>query len=334
MGSGTDRRYDLNDLNDLNDRPGITPRSGSGAMRGIVMMLAASLLVTANDALVKLALGAAGSAEVLFFRGLFALLALLIYAAISGQFGCLLPRCWRLSVGLAGLAVLSLFLFTYALNFMTLAAAVMLAYLSPIFVALLAPLMLDETIGRHQWLAVIISFIGVGLITTPEMALTGDAARWVLVLPVLVAVIIALRDLITRQHIGGEHVLALSVMVQVMSVAAAGLAFSPEWLAPPPRQLALYALCGVIVTAGAAGMIAALQHGTVTSLSTLKYSCVVWAALIGWLVFAEPLSLSAMAGGALIIGGGALSSASPACSVAACATPPAARSRNRPNFTS
>ena len=53
-------------------------------MRGIVMMLAVSLLVTANEALVKLALGAAGIAETLFFRGLFALLALLIYAAISG----------------------------------------------------------------------------------------------------------------------------------------------------------------------------------------------------------------------------------------------------------
>lgn len=102
MGSGTDRRYHLNDL------PGITPRSGIGAMRGIVMMLAASLLVTANVALVKLALGAAGSALSLFFRGLFAPLALLIYAAISGQFGCLLTRCWRLSVGLAGFAVLEL----------------------------------------------------------------------------------------------------------------------------------------------------------------------------------------------------------------------------------
>jgi hypothetical protein len=77
-------------------------------MRGIVMMLAASLLVTANDALVKLALGAAGSAEALFFWRLFALLALLIYAAISGQFGCLLTQCWRLSAGLAGLAVLEL----------------------------------------------------------------------------------------------------------------------------------------------------------------------------------------------------------------------------------
>jgi hypothetical protein len=60
MGSGTDRRYDLNGL------PGITPRSGSGAMRCIVMILAASLLVTANDALVKLALGEAGRAETLF----------------------------------------------------------------------------------------------------------------------------------------------------------------------------------------------------------------------------------------------------------------------------
>ena len=52
-------------------------------MPGIVMMLAASLLVTANDTLMRQALGAAGGAEVLFFQGLFALLALLIYAAIN-----------------------------------------------------------------------------------------------------------------------------------------------------------------------------------------------------------------------------------------------------------
>ena len=62
-------------------------------MHGIVMMLAAIMLVTANDVLVKLALGTAGGAEILFFRGLFALVALLIFAAISGQLDCLLTRC-------------------------------------------------------------------------------------------------------------------------------------------------------------------------------------------------------------------------------------------------
>ena len=87
MGSSANRRPDLNDL------PRITPRNCSGAMRGIVMMLAASLLVTANDALVKLAIDAAGSAE--------GLLALLIYTAIRGQSSCLLPRCWQLSVSQA-----------------------------------------------------------------------------------------------------------------------------------------------------------------------------------------------------------------------------------------
>lgn len=52
-------------------------------MPGIVMMLTASLLVTENDTLVRQALGAAGGAEVFFFQGMFALLALLIYAAIN-----------------------------------------------------------------------------------------------------------------------------------------------------------------------------------------------------------------------------------------------------------
>ena len=60
---------------------------------------------------------------------------------------------WRLSVELAKLPVLPLSLVPYAFNLMTLAAAMMLAYLSPISVAILTPLTLSETIGHHQWLA-------------------------------------------------------------------------------------------------------------------------------------------------------------------------------------
>ena len=50
-----------------------------------------------------------------------------------------------------------------------------------------------------------------------------------MVLSVLVVVIIiTLHDLITRLQIGGEHVLVLSVIVQVMNVAATGFGFSPQ----------------------------------------------------------------------------------------------------------
>ena len=108
----------------------------------------------------KQALGTAGSAEVLFFQGLFALLALLIYAAISRQFGCLLPRCWRLLVTVAGLAVLLLLLFIDALNFMTLTGV----------------LMPGETISHYQWLSVIISFINVGLGADEKHGALGHGA--------------------------------------------------------------------------------------------------------------------------------------------------------------
>ena len=60
--------------------PGI---SAATPLSALILMAASSLLVTVNDALVKEALLNAGTSEVLFFRGLFALLPFLIYAFVS-----------------------------------------------------------------------------------------------------------------------------------------------------------------------------------------------------------------------------------------------------------
>jgi len=109
----------------------------------VSMMTTASLLVTVNDALVKEALVRAGTAEVLFFRGLFALVPILIYALLWRRPETLLPRNIKLAFFLSALAALSLFLFTISLRFIPLASAITLAYLSPIMVAL----------ASHCWLA-------------------------------------------------------------------------------------------------------------------------------------------------------------------------------------
>ena len=70
----------------------------------------ASLLVTVNDALVKEALVSAGTAQVLFFRGLFALVPIVVYALLCRRPGTLLPRNIKLAFFLSALAALSLFL--------------------------------------------------------------------------------------------------------------------------------------------------------------------------------------------------------------------------------
>jgi drug/metabolite transporter (DMT)-like permease len=218
----------------------------------------ASLLVTVNDALVKEALLVAGTAEVLFFRGLFALAPFLVYALLRRRPEALLPRNIKLAFLLSVLAVLSLFLFTISLRFIPLASAITLAYLSPIMVALLSALQIGERIGPLQWLAALTGFGGVVAMTSPSL----EARNWIILLPVLVAVTIAGRDIIIRATIAREHTMALVVWTHLLTIGIAALAFDAAWLRFDMRQFSLYAAAGITVSLGTAGMIAALRYAS------------------------------------------------------------------------
>jgi len=266
----------------------------------VSMMTTASLLVTVNDALVKEALVSAGTAEVLFFRGLFALVPILIYALLWRRPETLLPRNIKLAFFLSALAALSLFLFTISLRFIPLASAITLAYLSPIMVALASPLLVGERISRLQWSAALTGFAGVVAMTSPAL----EAKNWIILLPVLVAVTIAGRDIIIRNSIARERTMALVVWTHLLTVGVAALAFDSAWLRFDMRQFGLYAAAGITVSLGTAGMIAALRYASAASMSAVKYSCVLWAGLIGWLAFSEKLSIEMICGGMLIVASG------------------------------
>ena len=260
----------------------------------------ASLLVTVNDALVKEALVSAGTAQVLFFRGLFAMVPIVIYALLWRRLETLLPHNIKLAFFLSALAALSLFLFTISLRFIPLASAITLAYLSPIMVALASPLLIGERISRVQWSAALTGFAGVVAMTSPSL----EAKNWIILLPVFVAVTIAGRDIIIRISIARERTMALVVWTHLLTVGIAALAFDTAWLRFDIRQFGLYAAAGITVSLGTAGMIAALRYASAASMSAVKYSCVLWAGLIGWLVFGERLSAAMICGGILIVASG------------------------------
>ena len=266
----------------------------------VSMMTTASLLVTVNDALVKEALVRAGTAEVLFFRGLFALVPILIYALLWRRPETLLPRNIKLAFFLSALAALSLFLFTISLRFIPLASAITLAYLSPIMVALASPLLVGERISRLQWSAALTGFAGVVAMTSPAL----EAKNWIILLPVLVAVTIAGRDIIIRNSIARERTMALVVWTHLLTVGVAALAFDSAWLRFDMRQFGLYAAAAITVSLGTAGMIAALRYASAASMSAVKYSCVLWAGLVGWLAFGEKLTIEMICGGMLIVASG------------------------------
>lgn len=278
--------------------------SATTPLSAIILMAASCLLVTVNDALVKEALIRANTGEVLFFRGLFALLPFLIYTLVSRFVGQgpagLFPNNMRLAFLLSALAVLSLFLFTVALRHIPLATAVVLAYLSPIMIALMSPLLIGERIGLLQWMAALTGFGGVFVMTSPSL----ETTEWIILLPVLVAVIIACRDMLIRVSIARESAVALVVWTHLLTIAVAAFSLDASWSWFELRQFTLYAAAGVTVSLGTVGMIAALRHANAASLSAIKYSCVLWAGMIGWIVFGERLTIAMIGGGFLILSGG------------------------------
>ena len=72
------------------------------------------------------------------------------------------------------------------------------------------------------------------------------------------------------------------------------------------RQFGLYVTTGITVSFGTAGMIAALRYASAASMSAIKYSCVLWAGVIGWTVFDESLLAAMIGGGVLILSGGVM----------------------------
>lgn len=275
---------------------GVVPAS----LFAVMLMTISSLLVTVNDALVKQALIHAGTGEVLFFRGLFAMVPLLAYALFWRRPDTLLPKDIKLTMLLSALAVLSLFLFTVSLRFIPLATAIVLAYLSPIMVALASPVLIGERITRLQWIAAMVGFGGVVLMTSPALG-TSD---WTILLPILVAAIIAGRDILIRASIAREHTLALVAWTHLLTIAMTGFTFDVAWLRFDIYQHTLYAVAGITVSLGTAGMIAALRLAAAASLSAVKYSCVLWAGLIGWLAFGEAPSPVMAIGAMLIVSSG------------------------------
>jgi drug/metabolite transporter (DMT)-like permease len=124
--------------------------------------------------------------------------------------------------------------------------------------------------------------------------------------PILVAVIIAFRDILIRASFARERAMALVVWTHLLTIGVAALSFDAAWLRFDMRQFGLYATAGITVSLGTAGMIAALRYASATSMSAIKYSCVLWAGVIGWTVFKESLSAAMIGGGVLILSGGVM----------------------------
>lgn len=268
--------------------------------QGIAAILFAMFCMSMMDGMAKW-LGQGYSAiQVAFFRGVFALIPILVVVWQSGGIGALHTRRPLAHAFRAATIWLALVCFFAALRTMPLADAVAIAFAAPLFVTALSVPVLGETVGPRRWAAVIVGFLGVLIMVRPGAGTFQLEALLVL----LAALGYALSMLTTRRLARTETNAAILFYSTVGSTLANALLLPFFWSTPAMGDLGLFAGLGLIGGIGSFFMVLAYRHAPAAVVAPFDYTALLWATLIGWLVWQELPDAPVWIGAAVVVASG------------------------------
>jgi drug/metabolite transporter (DMT)-like permease len=266
---------------------------------GIVLRVAAMACMAGLAALVK-ACSERGAPvlEIIFFRNAFAFIPVLLYVWKTAGFGVLKTKrlgghATRAGVGLVGMVCG----FT-AVSMLPLTESTALSFASPLFMVALSALILKEHVGVHRWGAVVVGFLGVLIMIRPDPAHMANVGAAFALLGALGAAgaMIAIRE-IGRTEPGPTIVFYFTLAG--MLVGLASLPFG-GWTIPDTTTLIMLVCTGLLGGAGQLFLTEALRRAPVAVVAPFDYTQLVWACIIGYLVWDE-IPRAATVAGALVV---------------------------------
>jgi drug/metabolite transporter (DMT)-like permease len=180
------------------------------------------------------------------------------------------------------LAAASLFV-GYALQRMPVAETTTIGFLAPILVVAIAGPLLGERTGRTGWLAAILGFFGVLLIVRP-----GSGLETIGVLCALGGVVAnSIYQILSRSLAATERTVAMLFYTALVGTIAFGLMLPWFWSGTPPTLLQVLLLLSLGVYGGLGHFLftAAYRLGPASMLSPMLYLQLLWAGLLGFVIF-------------------------------------------------
>lgn len=271
----------------------------SDNIRGAALMAASMAGFVLNDAIVKLLAGNLSLFQVMFLRGLFAtaLLGLIAWYTKS-LFPVVQKADWRLlSFRLVGEVGATLCYLTALFN-MPLANATSILQSLPLAVTLGAALFLREHVGWRRYLAILVGFSGVLIIVRPGSAGFDAYSLWALA----AVAFIVLRDLTTRRlpvHVPSIFVAFLASSATTVS----GLVLSPvlDWQPVGASELKLLGVAAMFLIFGYLFGVMAMRVGEISFISPFRYTALIWAIILGAVVFGEIPDSWTLFGSAIVV---------------------------------
>jgi drug/metabolite transporter (DMT)-like permease len=268
--------------------------------KGMALMVAGVALLTANDAVSKYLTQSHPVGQVICLRQAATLLVIVPYVlAVTGR-GALRVASWAGQATRGLLFVASAALIVLSFSLLPLATVIAIMFTSPIVTAVLSAPMLAERVGPLRWFAVLAGFAGVLVVIRPGAA----GFEWALLVPVAASVANSLRDIVTRRLSRTETSIAILFWSTLVVTAAGALTAPFGWEPVTAAAAAWFVLAGVFNATAHFLVIEALRLGEAAAVTPVRYTALVWATAIGYVVWGDLPDEWVVLGSAVIIASG------------------------------
>jgi len=257
-------------------------------LRGIACLVSAGLFLTTNDAITKWLVPHYPVGQILFIQATLITLMTAIIMRFRGE-APLAATCWRPHFYRGGLYAIGAFAFVFALRYLPFAEVVAIAFAGPMFMTLFGRFFLGEPVGWHRLGAVLVGFVGVLFIIRPGT----EAMHWAVVLPLIVALSDATRDLVTRQMAGGESSLRIVFSTGIILALSGLITLVGGWQALRVEDFVWFVISASAFVIAHYLMVEAFRHGQLAAIAPFRYVQIVWTILLG-LVFWDEIPTPAV----------------------------------------
>ncbi|MDC3120224.1 DMT family transporter [Candidatus Pelagibacter sp.] len=235
--------------------------------------------------------------QVLFFRGFCGIIPLLFIIPKERYLDFYkteramlhLMRC------LAGLvALISIFI---ALRNLPLATVVSITFAAPIFTTIFSIFLLNEKVGFYRWMAVLVGFIGIIVISEPGFS----SLNFYYVYPIIFCVGLSYVAITIRKLSATEPVWLISLFFSFSIMILSFFTFYQNWIMPSFKDLFLLAMIGILGGLANLWLSQSYKFSEVSLVTPLKYLALVFAIIFGYFIWNEIPSNKTIMGSLMVV---------------------------------
>ena len=235
--------------------------------------------------------------QVMFFRGFFGIIPtffLIPRERIKTFYKTKRPKehFFRCIMGL--MALVAIFI---ALRKLPLAIVVSLSFSAPLFITILSIFLLSENVGIYRWLAVLIGFVGVIIITEPGI----EEMNYLYLLPIIFCVGMSFVTITIRKLSSTEPIWLISIFFSIMILIASLMTIPFGWVMPNFHDFILLSLVGIMGGSANLFLTQSYKLSEVSLVAPLKYLSLIFAIIFGYLIWNEVPTTKTLIGASLVV---------------------------------